>query len=108
MQRGVRVCGNGGAFGTAVVLVYDVACFSTDWSLYGDQRSHDIVYGIMHAAMIRVVLVGRKSFTMEELTVFLDRKNLVPVFFDVVPPDCLVRNIVECQGEIWEADGEEL
>ncbi|KAG0568419.1 hypothetical protein KC19_6G018300 [Ceratodon purpureus] len=91
---------------------HGVACFSADRSLYADQRSHDIARAIIHSATFGVVLIARKSFknpyTIEELTIFLDRKNLVPVFFDVAPPDCLVRDIVERQGEIWEMDGGEL
>lgn len=113
-----------GVFGRELLLIryvkwlhadleaHGVACFSADRSLYTDQRSHDIARGIMHAATFGVVLISRKSFrnpyTIEELTIFLDRKNLVPVFFDVAPPDCLVRDIVEKQGEIWEEDGGEL
>lgn len=96
----------------AELELYGFACFSADRSLYADQRSHDIARGILHSVTFGVVLISRKAFknpyTVEELTIFLDRGNLVPVFFDVAPPDCLVRDIVEKQGDIWEVDGGEL
>ncbi|KAG0585891.1 hypothetical protein KC19_2G047400 [Ceratodon purpureus] len=95
-------------------LKHGLACFCADRSMFhnSDHRSHDIARGVLHSATHGVVLISRKSFrnpyTIEELTIFLDRGNLVPVFFDVAPPDCLVRDIVEKQGEIWEVDGGEL
>ena len=95
-------------------LKHGLACFSVDRSLIhiSDHRSHDIARGVLHSATYGVVLISTKAFrnpfTIEELTVFLDRGNLVPVFFDVAPRDCLVRDIVEKLGEIWEVDGGEL
>ncbi|XP_024394152.1 uncharacterized protein [Physcomitrium patens] len=96
----------------AELELHGLACFSADRSLYADQRSHDIARGILHSATFGVVLISRNAFknpyTIEELTIFRDRGNLVPVFFDVAPPDCLVRDIVEKQGDIWEVEGGEL
>ncbi|KAG5526780.1 hypothetical protein RHGRI_032894 [Rhododendron griersonianum] len=38
----------------------------------------------------------------------LGKKNLVPVYFDLGPDDCLVRDMVERRGELWEKHGGEL
>ncbi|KAG6551759.1 hypothetical protein Mapa_006850 [Marchantia paleacea] len=89
-----------------------VACFSADRSLFSDTRSHDITRRIMNSATFGVVIISRSVFrnqwTMEELRVFLDRRNLVPVFFDLAPSDISVQDIVERRGKIWEKHGGEL
>lgn len=89
-----------------------VACFSADRSLYSEQRSHDIAMRIINSATFGVVIVSRRIFrnpySIEELRIFLERKNLVPLFFDLTPADCLMRDIVERRGEVWEGEGGEL
>lgn len=54
----------------------------------------------------------RKSFrypyTIEELRLFYGKKNLVLVYFDLGPDDCLVRDIIEKRGDLWEKYGGEL
>ncbi|BBN12399.1 protein MpNBS-LRR16 [Marchantia polymorpha subsp. ruderalis] len=89
-----------------------VACFSADRSLFSDTRSHDISRRIMNSATFGVVIISRSVFrnrwTMEELRVFLDRRNLVPVFFDLAPADIAVQDIVQRRGKIWEKHGGEL
>lgn len=66
----------------------------------------------MDACTFGVVILTRKSFrnpyTIEELRFFSSKKNLVPIYFDVTPNDCLARDIIERQGEIWEKYGGEL
>lgn len=91
-----------------------LACFSRDrYDISNSSpRSHDIARTVAHSATHGVVIITRESFrnacSIEELTVFLSRGILVPVFFDVAPADCLVKDIVERQGEIWEVHGGEL
>lgn len=113
-----------GLFGTDLLLAryakwmhaelesHGTSCFIADRSLYSEQRSHDIALSVLHSVTFGVVLITKKAFrnpyTIEEISIFLDRGNLVPVFFDVAPPDCLMRDIVEKRGEIWEVDGGEL
>lgn len=66
----------------------------------------------MDVCSFGVVIITRKSFknpyTIEEMRFFSSKKNLVPVFFDVAPSDCLVRDIIERRGELWEKHGGEL
>ncbi|KAK9698571.1 hypothetical protein RND81_08G113800 [Saponaria officinalis] len=63
----------------------------------------------MDVCSFGLVIVTQKSFknpyTIEELRFFSRKKKLVPVFFDVAPSDCLVRDIVEKRGEVWEKHG---
>lgn len=66
----------------------------------------------MDVSTFGVVILTRKSFrnpyTIEELRYFSSKKNLVPIYFDLGPGDCLVRDIVEKRGELWEKHGGEL
>lgn len=72
-----------------------IACFAADRARYTDSRSHDIADRVINSATFGVVIVSKKSFanpySIEELKIFLDRKNLVPLFFDLGPGDCLAR-----------------
>ncbi|KAL3692830.1 hypothetical protein R1sor_006481 [Riccia sorocarpa] len=89
-----------------------VACFSADRSNFSDSRSHDITRRIMNSVTFGVVIISKSVFrsrwAMEELRTFLDRQNLVPVFFDLAPSDISVRDIVERRGRIWEQHGGKL
>ncbi|KAG5560695.1 hypothetical protein RHGRI_003881 [Rhododendron griersonianum] len=49
-----------------------------------------------------------EDLNWEELLFFSGKKNLVPVYFDLGPDDCLVRDMVERRGELWEKHGGEL
>ncbi|KAK7318208.1 hypothetical protein RJT34_02907 [Clitoria ternatea] len=66
----------------------------------------------MDVASFGIVIITRKSFknpyTIEELQIFSGKKNLVPIYFDLSPADCLVRDIIEKRGELWEKHGGEL
>ncbi|KAL4592558.1 hypothetical protein LXL04_005558 [Taraxacum kok-saghyz] len=92
--------------------VQGLSCFVTDRSKCRNSRKHGIVEKAMDASTFGVVVLTRKSFrnpyTIEELRFFSSKKNLVPIFFDVGPDDCLVRDIVEKRGETWEKHGGEL
>ncbi|KAL2653079.1 hypothetical protein R1flu_021207 [Riccia fluitans] len=89
-----------------------VACFSADRSILSDSRSHDITRRIMNSVTFGIVIISkgvfRSRWSMEELRVFLDRRNLVPIFFDLAPSDVSVRDIVEKRGRIWEQHGGKL
>ncbi|KAF5772442.1 putative TIR domain, P-loop containing nucleoside triphosphate hydrolase [Helianthus annuus] len=92
--------------------VQGLSCFVTDRAKCRNSRKHNIVEKAMDASTFGVVILTRKSFknpyTIEELRFFASKKNLVPIYFDVGPDDCLVRDIVERRGEIWERHGGEL
>ncbi|KAI5064454.1 hypothetical protein GOP47_0021124, partial [Adiantum capillus-veneris] len=89
-----------------------IACFAADRARYSDVRSHDIAQRIISSCTFGVVLITKRTFrnlySVEEIRIFLQRKNLVPLFFDLAPSDCLARDIVERRGEVWEKDGGEL
>ncbi|KAK9277458.1 hypothetical protein L1049_007002 [Liquidambar formosana] len=89
-----------------------VSCFVSDRARCRNSRKHGIVERAMDVSTFGVVILTRKSFrnpyTIEELRFFSGKKNLVPIFFDLGPGDCLVRDIVEKRGELWEKHGGEL
>ncbi|KAI5071903.1 hypothetical protein GOP47_0014154 [Adiantum capillus-veneris] len=89
-----------------------IACFLADRARYSDPRVHDIARRIMHSCTFGVIVVNKKTFknmySVEELQIFLERKNLVPLFFDLAPTDCMARDIVERRGEVWEKEGGDL
>ncbi|KAK4435374.1 hypothetical protein Salat_0700800 [Sesamum alatum] len=92
--------------------VQGLSCFVADRARCRNSRKHSIVEKAMDASTFGVVILTRKSFknpyTIEELRYFSSKKNLVPVYFDLRPDDCLVRDIIEKRGEIWEKYGGEL
>ncbi|KAF7150591.1 hypothetical protein RHSIM_Rhsim02G0233200 [Rhododendron simsii] len=92
--------------------VQGFSCFVTDKARCRNSRKHGIVERAMDACTFGVVILTRKSFknpyTVEELLFFSGKNNLVPVYFDLGPDDCLVRDIVERRGELWEKHGGEL
>eukprot|EP01018_Ginkgo_biloba_P002481 Gb_04059 [translate_table: standard] len=89
-----------------------IACFAADRARYTDSRSHEIADRVINSATFGVVIITKKSFanpySIEELNIFLGRKNLVPLFFDLGPRDCLIRDIIEKRGELWEKQGGDL
>ncbi|XP_042515234.1 uncharacterized protein LOC122089564 [Macadamia integrifolia] len=96
----------------AELEVQGVSCFAADRARYRNSRSHDIVERAMNVCSFGVVILTKKSFgnpySIEELRSFLSKKNLVPIFFDLGPGDCLARDIIEKRGELWEKHGGEL
>ncbi|XP_047341347.1 uncharacterized protein LOC124945028 [Impatiens glandulifera] len=89
-----------------------VSCFVTDRSRCRNSRKHGVVEKAMDVCSYGVIILTRKSFrnpyTIEELLFFAGKKNLVPIYFDLSPDDCLVRDIVERRGELWEKYGGEV
>ncbi|XP_019089635.1 PREDICTED: uncharacterized protein LOC104731135 isoform X1 [Camelina sativa] len=89
-----------------------MSCFMSDRGRCRSTRKQRIVERAMDGASFGVIILTRKAFknpyTIEELRFFANKKNLVPVFFDLSPGDCLVRDIVEKRGDLWEKHGGEL
>lgn len=96
----------------AELEVQGVSCFACDRARCRNSRKQRIVERAMDVCSFGVVIITRKSFknpyTIEELRFFSSKKNLVPLFFDVASSDCLVRDIIERRGELWEKHGGEL
>ncbi|KAJ4759768.1 Disease resistance protein (TIR-NBS class) [Rhynchospora pubera] len=89
-----------------------ISCFACDRARCRSSRSQSHVEKIMNFATFGVVVITKKSFgnpyTIEELRNFFGRRNLVPIYFDLGPSDCLARDIVERRGDLWEKHGGEL
>ncbi|XP_074317713.1 uncharacterized protein LOC141653766 [Silene latifolia] len=93
----------------AELEVQGVSCFASDRARCRNSRKQRNVERAMDVCSFGLVIITKKSFknpyTIEELRFFSSKKNLVPVFFDVSPSDCLVRDIIEKRGELWEKHG---
>ncbi|KAL9246694.1 hypothetical protein vseg_020197 [Gypsophila vaccaria] len=93
----------------AELEVQGVSCFASDRARCSNARKQKTVERAMDVCCFGLVIVTKKSFknpyTIEELRFFSNKRNLVPVFFDVAPSDCLVRDIIERRGELWEKHG---
>ncbi|GAV76098.1 hypothetical protein CFOL_v3_19573 [Cephalotus follicularis] len=96
----------------AELEIQGMSCFVSDRARCRNSRKNGIIERAMDVSSFGVVLLTKKSFknpyTIEELRFFSGKKNLVPIFFDLSPGDCLVRDIVEKRGELWEKHGGEL
>ncbi|GAB4834432.1 hypothetical protein Ancab_032688 [Ancistrocladus abbreviatus] len=96
----------------AELEIQGISCFASDRSRIRHSRKQRIVEKAMDVSSFGVVIITRKSFrnpyTIEELRFFSTKRNLVPVFFDLGPGDCLIRDIIEKSGELWEKHGGEL
>ncbi|KAJ7952281.1 Disease resistance protein (TIR-NBS class) [Quillaja saponaria] len=96
----------------AELEVQGMSCFVSDRARCRSSRKHVIVERAMDVSSFGIVILTRKSFknpyTIEELRFFSGKKNLVPIFFDLSSGDCLVRDIIEKRGELWEKHGGEL
>ncbi|KAF9615304.1 hypothetical protein IFM89_022720 [Coptis chinensis] len=96
----------------AELEVQGISCFAADRARCRNSRNHDVVERAMNACTVGVLILTKRSFgnpySVEELRNFLGKKNLVPIFFDMGPGDCLARDIIEMRGELWEKNGGEL
>ncbi|KAF2297834.1 hypothetical protein GH714_003861 [Hevea brasiliensis] len=92
--------------------VQGISCFVFDRARCRNSRKHEIFERAMDVSSFGIIVLTKKSFrnpyTIEELRFFASKKNLVPIFFDLTVDDCLVRDIVEKRGELWEKHGGEL
>ncbi|WOK98494.1 hypothetical protein Cni_G07206 [Canna indica] len=86
-----------------------VRCFASDRRWCRDAYAHGTARTAMDAAAVGVVVITNKSFSnpysVEEMRWFLERKNLVPVFFGLTRADCTPRDMIEKRGEVWERSG---
>ncbi|KAJ1416122.1 Toll/interleukin-1 receptor-like proteiny [Sesbania bispinosa] len=96
----------------AELEIQGISCFVSDRARCRNSRKFGTAERAMDAASFGIVIITRKSFknqyTIEELQFFSSKKNLVPIYFDLSPADCLVRDIIEKRGELWEKHGGEL
>ncbi|CAL9045417.1 unnamed protein product, partial [Musa banksii] len=96
----------------AELEIQGISCFASDRARCRNARSHDAVERIMNASAYGVVILTKKSFgnpySIEELRCFLNKKNLIPIYFDLGAGDCLARDVIEKRGELWEKHGGEL
>ncbi|KAK8536067.1 hypothetical protein V6N13_104659 [Hibiscus sabdariffa] len=96
----------------AELEVQGISCFVSDRAQFRYSRKHELIERAMDVSSFGVVILTRKSlrnpYTIEELRFFSSKKNLVPIYFDLKSDDCLVRDIVEKRGELWEKHGGEL
>ncbi|PKI54018.1 uncharacterized protein LOC116215421 [Punica granatum] len=96
----------------AELEIQGMSCFISDRSRCRNSRKREVIERAMDISTFGVIILTRKSFrnpyTIEELRFFSSKKNLVPIYFDLGPADCLVRDIVEKKGELWEKHGGEL
>ncbi|XWS75194.1 hypothetical protein CRYUN_Cryun01aG0064400 [Craigia yunnanensis] len=96
----------------AELEVQGMCCFVSNRTQFRNPSKHGLIERAMDVSSFGVVILTMKSFrdpyTIEELRFFSSRKNLVPIYFDLNPGDCLVRDIVEKRGELWEKQGGEL
>ena len=96
----------------AEMEVHGMSCFVSDRAKCRNSRKHRVIERAMDASSFGIVILTKKSFqnpyTVEELRFFSSKKNLVPIFFDLSPGDCLARDIVEKRGDLWEKHGGDL
>ncbi|KAL5538031.1 hypothetical protein UlMin_002211 [Ulmus minor] len=96
----------------AELEVQGMSCFVSDRARCRNSHKHGVIERAMDVSSFGIVIITSKSFknpyTIEELRYFSGKKNLVPIYYDLSPGDCLVRDIVEKRGELWEKLGGEL
>ncbi|KAK7251345.1 hypothetical protein RIF29_34450 [Crotalaria pallida] len=96
----------------AELEIQGISCFVSDRAHCRNSFKLGLAEKAMDVASFGIVIITRKSFknpyTIEELQFFSGKKNLVPIYFDLSPADCLVRDIIEKRGELWEKQGGEL
>ncbi|KAL9239157.1 hypothetical protein vseg_013504 [Gypsophila vaccaria] len=68
-----------------------VACFIADRSRYGDTQSHEIADRVICSVSFGIVVISSGTlfnhFSMEEIRFFAQKKNLIPMFFDMDPTE---------------------
>ncbi|KAE9597770.1 hypothetical protein Lal_00041444 [Lupinus albus] len=96
----------------AELEIQGINCFVSDRAKCRNSFNLGIAEKAMDSSSFGIVIITRKSFknpyTIEELQFFSGKKNLVPIYFDLTPADCLARDIIEKRGELWEKHGGEL
>ncbi|MQM05744.1 hypothetical protein Taro_038559 [Colocasia esculenta] len=93
----------------AELQLHGVMCFASDRSTCTDAHAHCVAREAIDSATLGVVVITTKIFSspfgVEELKLFLERRNLVAVFFGITQEECLARDIIEKRGELWQEEG---
>ncbi|KAL4554637.1 hypothetical protein LXL04_037235 [Taraxacum kok-saghyz] len=67
--------------------VQGIACFVADRAKYADSQSHEIADRVICSVTFGIVVVTRDSLSnylsLEEIRFFAQKKNLIPLFFDM-------------------------
>ncbi|XP_031257542.1 uncharacterized protein LOC116115543 [Pistacia vera] len=77
-----------------------IACFVADRAKYSDSQSHEIADRVICSVTYGVVVVTNSSFlnhlSLEEIRLFAQKKNLIPLFFDTGPND--IMGLLNCSS----------
>ncbi|KAF6169802.1 hypothetical protein GIB67_034194 [Kingdonia uniflora] len=96
----------------AELELHGISCFAVDRSRCKDALGQSGIERAMSSAAYGVVVVAKESLwtphSMHELKSFMGKKNLVPIFYELGPRDCIVRDIIGMQGDLWETYGGKL
>ncbi|KAK6934699.1 NB-ARC [Dillenia turbinata] len=71
--------------------VQGIACFIADRTKYSDSQSHEIADRVICSVTFGIVVVSSCSLcshlSLEEIRFFAQKKNLIPLFFDMEPSE---------------------
>ncbi|KAH7666312.1 P-loop containing nucleoside triphosphate hydrolase protein [Dioscorea alata] len=85
------------------------SCSLSDRSRLRDARSLAVARATMDATAVGMVVVTTRAFSnpysVEELQVFLESGKLIPIFLGLTQSECLLRDIMERRGNLWEKHG---
>ncbi|GAV69371.1 NB-ARC domain-containing protein [Cephalotus follicularis] len=77
-----------------------IACFVADRAKYSDSQSHEIADRVICSVTYGVVVVTDSTFlnhlSMEEITFFAQKKNMIPLFFDTGPAE--IMSLLNCNS----------
>ncbi|GKV36455.1 hypothetical protein SLEP1_g44585 [Rubroshorea leprosula] len=84
-----------------------IACFIADRAKYSDSQSHEIADRVICSVTYGVVVVTNSSFSnhlsLEEMRFFAQKKNLIPLFFDIGPAEINCNSIDKERREAIDA-----
>ncbi|KAI9095019.1 hypothetical protein K1719_026483 [Acacia pycnantha] len=70
-----------------------IDCFAADRAKYSDSQSHEIADRVICSVAFGLVVVTPSSFlnhfSMEEIRFFVQKKNLIPLFFETSPSEIM-------------------
>ncbi|XP_028759154.1 uncharacterized protein LOC114718079 [Neltuma alba] len=77
-----------------------IDCFSADRAKYSDSQSHEIADRVICSVTFGLVVVTPSSFinhcSMEEIRFFVQKKNLIPLFFEASPTEVMA--LADCNS----------
>ncbi|XP_078444020.1 disease resistance protein (TIR-NBS class) isoform X2 [Wolffia australiana] len=93
----------------AELQLHGVICAVENRSSYNDAWAHQLGKDAIDSATLGIIMVTPKTFSspyaMEELNIFLERGSLVAIFFGLCQEECLMRDIIERRGSLWQDAG---